>query len=82
MARTVKLKRRRRTADADTMANREWTVADLPNGSVGCTCPVEKCGGKVVANPNQLKESRRNLGVHYMICPYCELMSPLPKEVL
>lgn len=80
MPKTVKVKRRKRIA-ADTMASREWGVVTLGNGSLGCTCPREACGGKVLVNPNQLAASRRSLGVGYMICPYCEHMTPLPKEV-
>ncbi len=64
------------------MAEREWVVKQLPNGSMGATCPCEDCEGKVVVNPNHVKSSRTALGVKYMICVYCERMSPLPKEVL
>lgn len=85
MSRTVKVKKRRRTQEvrdySDTMASRVWSVKMLPNGSLGATCPRKPCGGKVVVNPDQLKQSRRYLSVGYMICPYCERMTPLPKEV-
>lgn len=78
MPKTVKLRRARRRKNVAERG--DWKVQQLPNGSMGCACPVEECGGKVVVNPDQLASSRKRLGVGYMICPYCELMSTLPKE--
>lgn len=61
-------------------AGRKWKVTETDRGA-GMTCPREQCGGKLVMNFGKLTKTRNRFNSHCMICPYCECVSLLPKDV-
>lgn len=59
----------------------EWTLTPTDRG-VGFTCPREECDGKLVLNLDLVKATRKQLSTKALLCPYCECVSLLPREVL